>query len=119
MTSREERLGKLEARMAPPPPPHQMSPAMDLLLTLMQHERDVQDHLASLHNPRLAPVPDPGPLVLTPEQEAESKKGNEEFLEYLEGQRELARGNPVGLESIELAIRMTREEIEQDREDDA
>ena len=106
-----ERLGKLEARMGPPPQPHEMSPAMDLLLTLMQHERDTQDYQASLHNPRLAPVPDPGPLVLTPEQEAESRKGNEEFLTYLEVQKELARGNHGGLAFIEQLITMTKADI--------
>ena len=117
--NRAERLRRLEAKVQPPYEPREMSPAMDLWLVHQQHERDTLDYQASLHNPRLAPLPDPGPLILTPAQEAESKTGNLEFLAYLEEQKELARGDPATLEGIEHLMRMTQEEIDKNREDEA
>ncbi len=105
-----DRLETLERRLRPAEP-HEPSPAMDLLLTLMEHSR--------AESAALAAGLEPPPLVLTPEQEAESRKGEAEFLSYLEEQRELARGNPAGLETIEQAIRMTREEIDLETQGDA
>ncbi len=71
-----QRLGRLEARRAPPP--HEPSPAMSLLLKEMDAQRRELDGLP----------PDPANAVLTPEERAADLKASRTKLEWVRGERE-------------------------------
>ena len=108
MGSVNERLGKLEARMGPPPPPHKMSPIMSLLLKDMDRQRREMDGLE----------PDPANEVLTPEEKAADRQATRNFLPYLLGERE--RASPDRRPELDGWISEIEAEIDKlDEEDEA
>ena len=108
MGSVNERLGKLEARMGLPPPPHEMSPIMSLLLKDMDRQRREMDGL----------WPDPADEVLTPEEAAADRQATRNFLPYLLGERE--RAHPDNRDHLDRWISEIEAEIAKlDEEDEA
>lgn len=103
MASIRERIGRLEGKIAPPVPPN---PWLGLLLKTMDHTRAELDG------------EEPGPLVLTPEEKRLDLEASEDFLAYLDDQRQLplspeTRAELDGWEiETRAEIAKLREEIE-------
>ena len=110
MGSLNDRLGRLEAQNKPGwvPDPEMVIGTNAVCKSMDRARREAEGR-----------PPDPA-NEFTEEELAFDRKATRAFLPYLEKQRELAQGNPAGLESIEQMIRMTQEDIARlDEEDDA
>ena len=106
MSSREERLRRLEARATPPSEPYEMSPIMSLFLKGVDAQRREMDGLP----------PDPQNAILTEAEQAADREATRNFLPYLLGERE--RAHPDRWAELDAWIDELRAEIAKlDREE--